>query len=493
VEEILKILQAMKDTSVPAMLVGGGILFLFIAVGGRLGATVTTEGELREKAAAIIGVFLLLAGMGLYAIPPEGTLNPKPTSIAPTSDRPTATTQSSDEPAASSFQVFKLGILGPFSGSESFTGDQFKGAVKMAFDAVDWQIANYDIEPVWIDSESDPDEAAHAYERAITQDGVQAGLLNWHSSVAVRCMDVVAEYEIPHFAGLGATGAVNDAFNGDRNTYGYWTTKWWPRPGKLSTSYVQMLEHAIDSGHWSPSGKTVAIYSEETGWGRAFSDGVKANFEDAGWRVVAEEYFTYGQTDFTMLMEEFSRLGPVVVAGTTTSKESATAFINQVDAREMNSVIILDGLSWTEGWYKDTGDSSNYVVDQIPGWTSDESQAFKQTFEDRYSYSPSLASGGLVYDAANFFINVAQATYEQYGELTSESLYSFTRNQIWTGQWTYTDGIMMEEYKYTLNTIPDPVVGTGYYMFPVVQYFDGEYKIIFPPDWVEQAFTPPGG
>jgi branched-chain amino acid transport system substrate-binding protein len=59
----------------------------------------------------------------------------------------------------------------------------------MAFDAVDWQIANYDIEPVWIDSESDPDEAAHAYERAITQDGVQAGLLNWHSSVAHRTLN----------------------------------------------------------------------------------------------------------------------------------------------------------------------------------------------------------------------------------------------------------------------------------------------------------------
>jgi hypothetical protein len=29
-------------------------------------------------------------------------------------------------------------------------------------------------------------------------------------------------------------------------------------------------------------------------------------------------------------------------------------------------------------------------------------------------------------------------------------------------------------------------------MFPVRQYFDGDGKIIFPPGWAEQDFTPPG-
>jgi hypothetical protein len=38
-------------------------------------------------------------------------------------------------------------------------GNEFKGAVTLAFDAVDWQIGPYTIEPVWIDSPSDPDAA----------------------------------------------------------------------------------------------------------------------------------------------------------------------------------------------------------------------------------------------------------------------------------------------------------------------------------------------
>jgi branched-chain amino acid transport system substrate-binding protein len=51
---------------------------------------------------------------------------------------------------------------------------------------------------------------------------------------------------------------------------------------------------------------------------------------------------------------------------------------------------------------------------------------------------------------------------------------------------------MMETYVYTPETAPDPVVGEGYYTFPVLQYFDGEGKIIFPTAWAEQPFTPPG-
>ena len=44
----------------------------------------------------------------------------------------------------------------------------------------------------------------------------------------------------------------------------------------------------------------------------------------------------------------------------------------------------------------------------------------------------------------------------------------------------------MPEYKYMPDTIPDPVVGAGYYMFPVLQYFDGESKIVFPNDIATQ-------
>ena len=83
--------------------------------------------------------------------------------------------------------TFTLGVLGPFSGPSARTGEEFKGSVTMAMDAIDWKIGDYNIEVVWIDSQSDPAKATNAYEQAVVQDGIQAGIINWHSSVS-RCV-----------------------------------------------------------------------------------------------------------------------------------------------------------------------------------------------------------------------------------------------------------------------------------------------------------------
>ncbi|MBD3305753.1 ABC transporter substrate-binding protein [candidate division KSB3 bacterium] len=392
--------------------------------------------------------------------------------------------------SAAQEKVFKLGLLGPFSGPSARTGEEFKGSATMAFEAIDWKIGDYTIEPVWIDSQSDPAKATQAYEQAVVQNGIQAGILNWHSSVAVACMEVTAKYQIPHFFGFGATEVVNEKFHSDPDKYGYWMYKGWPTPKKLSVSYVQALEDAISQGIWSPVEKTVAIYGEDTDWGRSFGNGIKEQLEEAGWETVAEEYFNIDQTEFYPLLNKLKQLNPALIAGTSTAPPSLSAFIKQADEVGLQSLIIADGLGWVGEWYKLTGKSSNYVVDQIPGWATEEGKQFAKTFEEQLGITPSPSSGGLSYDGTNFFIAVAQAALEEYGELSSESIYNFVKDNVWTGKWTYTDGIVMNEYAASPETYPDPVVGKGYYIFPVLQYFDGVGKIIFPPEWAEQQLRP---
>jgi branched-chain amino acid transport system substrate-binding protein len=90
------------------------------------------------------------------------------------------------------------------------------------------------------------------------------------------------------------------------------------------------------------------------------------------------------------------------------------------------------------------------------------------------------------------FIQIAEHALAEYGELSSETVYQWAKENVQTGNWSYTDGIVMEEYKYTPESVPDPVVGQGYYIFPVLQYFDGEGKVIYPPEWAEQKLAPKG-
>ena len=398
----------------------------------------------------------------------------------------TAPQQRSAKPVARAEGIFKLGVLGPFTGPSESTGNEYKGAVTIAFDAVDWRIGEYKIEPVWIDSQSDPDAAVEAYEEAIVEDGIQAAILNWHSSVALACMDVAAEYQIPHIFPYGATEAVNEKFQADPERYGYWMNKGWPTPAKLTKAYVETVEDAIANGRWAPEEKTLAICAENTHWGRSFGEAIKEQLEAEGWTTVAEEYCRLEEVDFYATLNKFKAQEVALVAATSTSMPQFAALINQADEIGLESLIIADGLGWAGEWYKMTGDSSNYVVDQIPGWATAGGQAFAEAFEDQWGVAPSPSAAGLAYDGTNMFIQVAQNALDQHGELSSETVYRWAKENLQTGQWSYTDGIVMEEYKYTPETLPDPVVGKGYYTFPVRQYIDGEGKIIYPPEWAEQ-------
>jgi branched-chain amino acid transport system substrate-binding protein len=401
-----------------------------------------------------------------------------------TEAQPTQEQAMTGETPAAAEKVFKIGVLGPFTGPSARTGDEFKTAAEMALENIDYTVGDYTIEPVWVDSQSDPEKATRAYEEAIVQDGIQAGVLNWHSSVAVAVMEVNAKHKVPHFFGFGATEVVNEKFNSDREKYGYWTTKGWPTPDKLSQNYVTALEDAIAAGSWNPAEKTAAIYGEDTDWGRSFGDGIASQLEAAGWTIKDRQYFPIEQTEFYPLLNKFKDENVALVAGTSTAPPSLSAFIKQADEVGLKSLIIADGLGWVGEWYDLTGSSSNYVLDQIPGWTTDASQQFATDFKAKSGLEPSPSSGGLSYDGMNFFIKVLQTTYDDFGELSSENVYKTVQDKVWTGELTFgtEDGAIVMS-KYDFSDPPDPIVGKGYYTFPVLQYMDGKGITIWPPEF----------
>ena len=137
-------------------------------------------------------------------------------------------------------------------------------------------------------------------------------------------------------------------------------------------------------------------------------------------------------------------------------------------------------------WHELTGDASDGAIDQNPRWTTPVACAFRDDYTKRWNDPPSPSSAGLAFDSANLFLKLAQATLAQYGELNRETIYRFGKAKLWTGEFTSTSGVVMRKYQYTPETIPDPVVGRGYYMFPVIQYESGEGKVIWPPELKER-------
>ncbi|MCS6908164.1 MAG: ABC transporter substrate-binding protein [Anaerolineales bacterium] len=385
----------------------------------------------------------------------------------------------------------RIGIFGPFTGPVARTGDEFKGAAQMAFEAINYKIGDYKVELVWIDEQSDPAKAVVAYEEAVTRHKIDFGCLNWHSSDAVATMEVTAKYKIPHFFGMGATGVVNEKYNSDRAKYGYWMAKGWPMPEKLMGAYVQAIEDAIQRGLWKPATKTAAIWGEDTDWGRSTGKTFREQLTAAGWKIAAEEYFRIDETDFYPLHRKFKDANVELLTGTATAPAALSAFIKQAREVGIKGLIVADGLGRVGEWYKLTGEASDGVIDQIPGWTTPAAKKFAEDFKAKWNIEPSPSAAGLAYDGTNFCIKIAQRALDKYGKIDKETVYKIGQEEVMTGQLTYTGGIIMKEYKYTNETAPDPVVGEDFFFFPVLQYSKGVGKVIFPPAWKEADLQPP--
>ncbi len=91
-------------------------------------------------------------------------------------------------PAGAQEKVLKVGSLGPFTGPAARTGEEFKKAINMVFEEIDYKVGDYKIEFVWVDSESDAEKGARAYEQAIVKDKLDVGYGGWHSWVSLSCM-----------------------------------------------------------------------------------------------------------------------------------------------------------------------------------------------------------------------------------------------------------------------------------------------------------------
>ncbi|MCF6249560.1 MAG: ABC transporter substrate-binding protein, partial [Desulfobacula sp.] len=204
-------------------------------------------------------------------------------------------------------KTLKVGVLGPFTGPSAQTGKEFKASVEMALETIDSTVGDYKIEVVWVDSQSDPAKASGAYAEAVEGKGIQAGVLNWHSSVAIAVMDVAAQYKVPHMFGFGASEVVNKKWRANPEKYSYWGGKGWPVPAKLEKNYIVALNKAIEDGTFKPKKKLAAIYGEDTDWGRSAGSSYKKALLESGWKIHSEEYFPATQTDFYPLLSKYKK------------------------------------------------------------------------------------------------------------------------------------------------------------------------------------------
>jgi branched-chain amino acid transport system substrate-binding protein len=380
-------------------------------------------------------------------------------------------------------KVVKVGVTSPLTGSYAMWGRDTKAAVEMAFDAIGYKIGDYKFELVWIDDQSDPAKATNAFSEAVERKGITVAFYDVNSSVSMALLDVVAQYKIPLFFPLGAADTINKKWLSDPQKYSYFGGKGWPMPQTLSMGYVECINNAVSKGLWKPASKKVAIYGEDTDWGRSLGGEMAKGFQKGGWEIVSQDYFPQTQVDFYPILSRYKEGKVSVVAGAIGSIAGMSAFIKQARELDLKAAIIGDQLGGFGDWYKMTGKDSDGVIDMVPQLTSPAAKKWAEAFKAKYGFEVSPSSTGQAWDYTNFFIKVARRVLEKYNNMDRESFYKVLVEEVNTGKLTFSDkdgALIQKLYKYTPESMPDPVVGPDYYFFPVLQYFEGKGYVIYP-------------
>ncbi|GAB6143347.1 ABC transporter substrate-binding protein [Desulfocicer niacini] len=386
-------------------------------------------------------------------------------------------------PSMAQEKTLTLGVLGPFTGPAATTGQDMKNAATMAFDEIDNKIGDYTVKLVFIDDQSDPSKGANAYAEAIERKGVQAGILNWNTAVTVSCQSVWAKYKVPHFFCMGAGMKGNEKWASFAPEDRYLIMKGWPIPQKMVVAYADCFRDAIESGAWKPEKKIIALWGEDTDWGRGVINGLKTHLINDGWEIFTEEYFSLTQTNFYPFLSKCKNAGVTAMAGSSTGAGSVSAMIKQGEELGLKGLKIADGLGWIGDWYKLTGRASDGVLDLVPQIVTPAQKAWAAKYTEKFNLTPSPASAGMSYDYAHFMIKIAERALEKYGEITSETMTKVGREEVATGKMSYgfKDGALFHaNYGTDADNVPDPKIGTKDFYFPMVQYEKGVGQCVFP-------------
>ena len=388
--------------------------------------------------------------------------------------------------ASAAPMTIKVGIVGPYTGPNARVGEELKDINTMAFDNIGWKIGDYKIEPVWIDDESDPEKAVRAFKDAVLREKIQAALSGYHSSVTVALMDLIAQYKVPYFFPQNESSVIVKKFKSDPVKYAYHQWKGRPNPTKLIEGYdLSLFKDAINKGTWNPANKKFSVICEDTDYGRDFGASFKKMLQEKGWTLVGEDYVPLETTDVYPILTKLHSQSPALIFISMSAPAVATGIIKQIKEVGLKGLVICHGLGWIGEWYQMTGDAGNYILDMMQKFRTPEQIAYRDAFKKKFNITPS-ASLSISYDYANFFIEICKEALKQYGKLDSETIFKVASDKVSTGKLTYKNGLWYKELKWDQNSLPEMVVGEGYYLDPVVQYFGGEGTIIWP-DYLKEA------
>ncbi len=135
--------------------------------------------------------------------------------------------------------------------------------------------------------------------------------------------------------------------------------------------------------------KKVALLGGNITYDMYIQEGVKKAFEDAGWEIVLNDTYAYGNTEFGSQLAKIRAEEPSVIMGQLTSNDSAVAFMNQFLANPTNSLIYIQWSPASPEFINLLGDKANGVMWQtLVNILPENKDFYYPMFEEEFGREP---------------------------------------------------------------------------------------------------------
>ncbi len=356
----------------------------------------------------------------------------------------------------------RIGASVSFTGVYDQAGQELRNGYLLWMEEVNAAggILGRPIEFVIYDDASDPETATHLYERLITEDKVDLVLAPYSSRLTIPVSTVTERYGFPLIAAGASASEVWT--RGNRYVFGIYTLA----PSTLDGA----IAIAIENGYG-----TAAVINETTIFPRDTVAGAQATAIEAGMQIVARREYSPDVRDLTPTLVEIRALDPDVLIGGTYD-EHAMLIVRQLkDLDWVPKMLVLTiGPSLPE-FYEVLGADANYVFgasDWEPAITAPGVPQFVASYTERYGYVPG-DHGAVGFAAGQLLQQAIERTQSFDNERIRDALAALETSTIFG--------------PYKVDATGAQIAKPSY----LVQWLNGERKIVWPDDVAEAAYIVP--
>jgi len=216
-------------------------------------------------------------------------------------------------------KTVKIGVIMPLSGQLSLDGTHEANGVKMAVEDINAQGGikvggeAYKIELLVYDDQGIPKESVAAMEKLVTRDGVKMVIGAYTSSSTLAVMPIAQREKVVICSPNSAAEKLTQVGN-----------KWFFRGGVTSPGAVRTITAFIKS----LGIKSVVHLAINDDYGRNTAALNKAAQEKIGVKVLAQEYYDHGTTDFYSVLTKIKGMKPEAIFQVMETK-AASIYVRQ--------------------------------------------------------------------------------------------------------------------------------------------------------------------